>query len=583
MEKINRLKRSDDLYVEPLNEKEIIKLKQYILKMNKMQSEYKEPSEIKNPSLSLKTSEYKQLSEIKNPSLSLKTSDKMQSEYKEPSNLLKKTLNTVKQTGGMLMTNAIIGPGYTSSTLIDELVRIKGLPGLQNTTMLILFKRALPGDPPGPQIRLTQLNGAFANFTIHVYVYQTNAKINSTLITPFCSHLNFGPERNVPIPGNARSNIYDTYRYNDSILITAPDFDANGVPMLNLNVTINDIRLDDLALNNLIENEINVGIIQPQSSITYLISTEHTNTDIDELRSYTTGFYSVINAWLNIPGETNQPGFLANQHALHEIAMGRTPVELIQLMRDKVNYFDNFVYTKGRLSSITAGHAVSFYANHQPPNPPPVAWQAPPRCNVTIHTSTVYRGMSRPYVGAVVAGIVRVPSYLHTSVDREQALNFAQMGLFNPGANPIIYRITVGPNIPYWAYDEKFLKSAIPGECEIIFARNCSLITTEPARVLPLAEWDTNGIPVEDVSLYWTSPPRPVGWVPGTPDEDPEVFIATKHTIQQTLFDYYPVRLFQYNTANDIRANIATIFNMPGVNVAHNGGRKTKKYKKKAN
>jgi hypothetical protein len=597
MDKKKRLNRANDLYVKPLDEKEIPEMKQYILKMDKMQSEYKKkPSldafKLKNPSAKMQSEKELSLSKtpnkmqfIKELSLS-KTPNKMQS-VKSFLNLSNKIAKT--QTGGILMSNDIAtvnGVVSTSSQVLDELVRLKGLPGLQNTTMIILYKPILPGDTPSPQIRVTAQNGANTDFSIHVYVYLRNDDYRSTSTTPFSSHLNFGPERLNPIPGNLHSNIYNTFKYDNYTHIYAADFNNGNINIRNSNNVAPDINLSNFVFQNLRENEINVGaVLSPLT--TFIMNTEHTREDIALLRSYTTDLYSVINAWLNIPGETNQPAFLANPHAVNKIAAGWNAGDLINEMRDKVARFDNFVYKIGRISSMEPDAAVSFYANHQPPQPPEPAqpgWQPPPGCNAVLHTSTVYRGMSRRYANQGFHGGVvfyTIPSYLHTSVDREQALGFAIDGLGVPNANPIIYRMRVGPNIPYWAYDERFLKSAIPDECEIIFARNCRLTRITPARILPIDEWDTQGIPVEDVRIDWLYPPYPPNWVLGDPHEPALDFIARIHSENQELYQYYPVNLTQYITANDIRANHINIFNVPGINVAYNGGGKTKRKKRK--
>jgi hypothetical protein len=452
---------------------------------------------------------------------------------------------------------SVAGILQTSSTLIDHLVRIHQ----QNagTTLIIIFKQILgpqrdsPLVPPPGDIEQHRNGRDYIYHDMHVYMY-TTANATVRLVNIFYPHSNF---KNIADLAHPHKYIYDTELSGRRMLkvINAPDEVHDSVTMLNQTGTDPHIPLNEFCLENLQDGAINVGsCFPPFKLIENIITSEN---DIAVMGRYTDIYIcKVINTWLRL--NYNVVAFNADPYIQALIRRGENAEALLNMTRQTVLNFDNFVYNKGKLSSN-----IVFWL----PRGPQI-----PACQNTIRTNVVYRGCA-PYP----PGAYKILNFLHTSPVVGPAITYARLS----GANAVIHRITVTPNIPYWAYDGNKLISDVFQDCEIIFARCCIITTTIAARVLPDPVF--GGIPVVDETIYWTNLPRPEGWVPTDGDIIGLDYIADRHREKSIAFQGKLVVLHQYPTAHAIKtADPADIFRFPGVVITYNGGKnKTKRNKKK--
>jgi len=127
-----------------------------------------------------------------------------------------------------------------------------------------------------------------------------------------------------------------------------------------------------------------------------------------------------------------------------------------------------------------------------------------------METNVVYRGMNPPYVMLTPYEIANLQlaagdtwyqskGYVHTSVDRQTAIEFANTVVVPPATANIIYRIYPIAGCPYLAYDTNQLRSLYPNECEIIFKPGAVMRRLVAARPL-----DGYPHPVEDVELGYS-------------------------------------------------------------------------------
>ena len=110
--------------------------------------------------------------------------------------------------------------------------------------------------------------------------------------------------------------------------------------------------------------------------------------------------------------------------------------------------------------------------------------------NLNKHKTTniVYRGMSQPYrlhysIEGSEAEAYLLKNYTSTTTVFGTALAFITKN--PPPQNPILYKITLTPGIPYISIDEQPFTSYHPGESEILFCENCILTITSPPIIIP--------------------------------------------------------------------------------------------------
>lgn len=537
--------RWNDLYVKPLTKEEIINLEKYIYKQ-KIDSEQVKPPLVKKGEEDTKTI------------VSLPT---------KPSTT-PIIFNPNEKKGGTVFNLPV------QQNPRDQ-IRIIATSKLPTQTLIILF--SLNNTNTG---RITKPDGT--TFDTHFFLFDT-ANSNSTPLNLFIQHYD-SRILGLSNPAVLRSNLYDSRDsiQENAIVITAPDLNHAGITFNNSTAPV---PLHRFAFLNCVPGSIHIGICEAPRH--YIHAVNHTAPDIQVMRCITYHWDKVMNPWLYLDGQTNNAAFLADPNVVGELTpAGRAglaagncrttagylnQVRLRQEMINKIDQYDTFLYNKGRISTSIVGQAVIY----EPPAIEIGTNAHGDQCNNVVFTSTLYRGMSRPY--AVVPGLAaiynpagtyyRVLNYCHTSVSTATAIQFAGFG-----PTRIIYRFTIQGNIPYWVYDNNLLSSRFQ-ECEIIFARHCILQVTTYARVIP----GFNGIPVEDVNLWWHETP-PYTNIPPPP------FPAGELGIDRVAKIHLARRVDLNKSSLYVCADLAAIYTgidaIVGNPIAAHGG-KTKKYKKK--
>ena len=492
------------------------------------------------------------------PFPNVKISDEIKKLFLSGEQVTNFTPERMSQNGGTVSNR---GP----STLLPALHQLKR----HDNTIIIIFKQV---HPPNGQIILD--NGT--HFVIDVYMFTTANPHNIELVNPF----------QAKFPGTQYSNITDTLassRQGEGVRIAYHNetFRAPaGVPIEFHNNTpppdpAPRVVLHDHVFLNYQENAFNVGFVQPPIDV--IKSVVHTVEDIRDMRCITRYWDKLMNTWKTTGAYTlnqaNTDTWLAHNNLREDwtFRLSNPPApdncrttqgslnpdlpdgraRLVQEMQAKDRQYNDFIDKKGRITGLVPATRIIYNSG--------ISNDA--NCNTFVQTNVVYRGMNPPYVMLTPYEIANLQlaagdtwyqskGYVHTSVDRQTAIDFA-----GHEAGAIIYRIYPIAGCPYLAYDTNRLRSLYPNECEIIFKPGAVMRRLVAARPL-----DGYPHPVEDVEL-------------GYSDDD---LLAINNIHLQAISNLHCVHLTPVTRIEDI---IQVFQNGVGVGFHSTGGKRTK-YKK---
>lgn len=313
-----------------------------------------------------------------------------------------------------------------------------------NQTLILYFREIDQLAPFQSYTRFHLVDGK--RLLLHIYMFTTSQSLKRPIFQ-------FEPLFVSPEPFTKLYNVKEVLQH-ESMQFGAPDEVIHGVTYRNTNSVDPARALDTLALANLVENAVNV--------VTDCGTVNVITTDLNVLPNDLVKSKCMTKYWdqiINPRKYLSDADYRTNQRVQHYLTgegmaklqrngcrsmEGEWNIDaLIAEVNQKELEYDRIFLNKAKLTNV----------NNQ------FVWSGK-------RYKIVWRVMSQPY--NTEDGDYEIQNYLHTTVDKKVAIDFATR---STSRRTIIYCIRLAPCIPYISYDNQPYESNYDDELEILFMR----------------------------------------------------------------------------------------------------------------